>query len=248
MAQSLPHDTVTPYQTTNDSKKEQVAAMFNTISGKYDFFNRLLSFGIDVYWRKKALKKLKGAPINHMLDVATGTADVALLAHKILQPKKITGIDISEGMLDLGRKKIDKAGLKDVITLYTGDSETINFADNTFDAVTVAFGVRNFQDLRKGLKEIRRVLQPNGKMVILEFTTPQNNFFSKLYQWYTGKFSPTIVGWITGNKFAYKYLNDSVAAFPDRAALDSIIKECGFGQTEFKILTLGICGIYTATK
>ncbi len=248
MAETLAHNTVTPYKEANVSKKEQVADMFNKISGKYDFFNRLLSFGIDVRWRKKALQQLKGHTLNRMLDVATGTGDVAIMAYKMLQPKHITGIDISEGMLHGGNLKIAKLGLEKVIDLQQGDSETIKFADNTFDAVTVAFGVRNFENLYKGLAEIYRVLKPGGKLVVLEFTNPNNSFIKKMYQWYTGRVTPAIVGFLTGNKFAYKYLNDSVRAFPDRDVFDNILKETGFTETNYNILTFGICGIYCGRK
>jgi demethylmenaquinone methyltransferase / 2-methoxy-6-polyprenyl-1,4-benzoquinol methylase len=248
MAQTLAHNTVTPYQGANVSKKEQVADMFNKISGRYDFFNRLLSFGIDIRWRKKALKNLEVLSINHMLDVATGTADVAIMAYKKLHPKQITGIDISEGMLTGGRHKIAKLGLDAVIDLQQGDSETIKFADNTFDAVTVAFGVRNFENLYKGLAEIYRVLKPGGKLVVLEFTNPNNSIIKKLYRWYTGRVTPAIVGFLTGNKFAYKYLNNSVQAFPDREAFNSIMKETGFAETNYNTLTFGICGIYCGKK
>jgi demethylmenaquinone methyltransferase / 2-methoxy-6-polyprenyl-1,4-benzoquinol methylase len=248
MAQTLAHNTVTPYQGANVSKKEQVADMFNKISGRYDFFNRLLSFGIDIRWRKKALKNLEGLSINHMLDVATGTADVAIMAYKKLHPKQITGIDISEGMLTGGRHKIAKLGLDAVIDLQQGDSETIKFADNTFDAVTVAFGVRNFENLYKGLAEIYRVLKPGGKLVVLEFTNPNNSIIKKLYRWYTGRVTPAIVGFLTGNKFAYQYLNNSVQAFPDREAFNSIMKETGFAETNYNTLTFGICGIYCGKK
>jgi demethylmenaquinone methyltransferase / 2-methoxy-6-polyprenyl-1,4-benzoquinol methylase len=248
MDNTLAHNSVTPYEAANVSKKIQVAEMFNNISGKYDFFNRFLSLGIDVIWRKKALKKLAGAPINHMLDVATGTADVAIMAQKILAPKLITGIDISQGMLNGGIEKIKKLGLENKITLQLGDSETINFADNTFDVVTVAFGVRNFENLHKGLNEINRVLKPNGKLMVLEFTNPKNNGFRKLYQWYTGTISPAIVGLFTKNKFAYSYLNKSVQAFPDREAFVKIMNETGFKKTSYNTLTFGICGIYLGEK
>jgi demethylmenaquinone methyltransferase / 2-methoxy-6-polyprenyl-1,4-benzoquinol methylase len=248
MENTLAHNSVTPYNEAKVSKKEQVAEMFNNISGKYDFFNRFLSLGIDVSWRKKALRKLIGTPINNMLDVATGTADVAIMAQKILAPAHVMGIDISQGMLDGGAEKIKKLGLEQKITLQLGDSETINFADNSFDAVTVAFGVRNFENLHKGMQEINRVLKPNGKLVVLEFTNPKNNGFRALYRWYSGKVSPAIVGLFTKNKFAYQYLNNSVQAFPDRENFVQIMNDCGFKNTIFNTLTFGICGIYVGQK
>ena len=166
------HDSVVPYKNTDQSKKEQVATMFNDIAGKYDFLNRFLSAGTDIGWRKKALKQLESIDAKKLLDVATGTADVAIMAAKQFKLTKIIGIDISDGMLDVGRQKIVKANLQNTIELLNGDSEAINFPDNTFDAVTVAFGVRNFEDLEKGLSEIKRVLKPTGKLVVLEFSKP----------------------------------------------------------------------------
>ena len=166
---------ITPYNNT-ESKKEQVAQMFDNIAFRYDFLNRFLSAGIDVRWRKKAIKQLVEIKPKTILDVATGTADVAIMASGILKPQRIVGIDISDGMLELGRKKIEKAGLEEKIELLNGDSEAINFNDNTFDAVTVAFGVRNFQHLEKGLEEILRVLRPGGKLVVLEFSRPKKLF------------------------------------------------------------------------
>jgi demethylmenaquinone methyltransferase / 2-methoxy-6-polyprenyl-1,4-benzoquinol methylase len=158
------HDTVVPYKDGEGSKKQQVAAMFNDIAFKYDFLNRFLSAGIDIRWRKKAIQQIAELHPKNILDVATGTADVAIMASGILKPEKIIGIDISDGMLEIGRQKVEKAGLKGVIELLNGDSETINFKDNSFDAVTVAFGVRNFQHLEKGMSEILRVLKPGGKV------------------------------------------------------------------------------------
>ena len=157
------HDKVVPQKSSDLSKKEQVADMFDNIAYRYDFLNRFLSIGIDIQWRKKAIKQLKTINPKKILDVATGTADVAIMAARILQPEKITGIDISDGMLNIGRKKIKEQRLEDLIELLNGDSETINFDDNSFDAVTVAFGVRNFQHLEKGITEILRVLKPGGK-------------------------------------------------------------------------------------
>jgi demethylmenaquinone methyltransferase/2-methoxy-6-polyprenyl-1,4-benzoquinol methylase len=161
------HDTIVPLKNSDLSKKEQVADMFNNIAYRYDFLNRFLSAGIDIWWRKKAIGQLKKLNPKKILDVATGTADVAIMTTGILHPEKITGIDISDGMLEIGRTKIKKKGLENTIELLNGDSETIKFDDNTFDAVTVAFGVRNFQNLEKGLREIKRVLKPGGKLVVL---------------------------------------------------------------------------------
>ncbi len=164
------HETIVPYKTSELSKKQQIAGMFDKIAFRYDFLNHFLSAGIDVIWRKKAIKQLKSLQPQFVLDVATGTGDVAILTHNILHPKKITGIDISEGMLEIGRKKIEKLGLEKEIELLSGDSEAIAFPNNSFDAITVAFGVRNFENLEKGLKEMLRVLKPNGKLIVLEFS------------------------------------------------------------------------------
>lgn len=242
------HDTVMPLKNSNLSKKEQVANMFDSIAFRYDFLNRFLSAGIDVWWRKKAIKQLADLHPQYVLDVATGTADVALMTYDMLHPKKITGIDISVGMLDLGRKKISARGLENTIELFTGDSENIGFADNTFDAITVSFGVRNFQNLSKGLEEMRRVLKPGGKMVVLEFSKPKNKLFKGFYNIYMNVIAPSFGKLFAQNKDAYQYLNDSVQAFPEGKAFIGIMQEAGFKQTYLHTLTLGICSIYCGTK
>jgi demethylmenaquinone methyltransferase/2-methoxy-6-polyprenyl-1,4-benzoquinol methylase len=242
------HDTVVPYKDSTLKKKEQVADMFNDISVKYDFLNRFLSAGIDVSWRKKALKQLKEINPSSILDVATGTADVAILAQKILHPKKIIGIDISEGMLDVGRKKIAKLGLEKDIELLLGDSEAIKFEDNTFDAVTVAFGVRNFQHLEKGLAEIKRVLRPGGKLVVLEFSKPDSLLVKPLYNFYMKQITPNVGKLFSKNREAYKYLDESIRKFPEGKAFVNILDEVGYTKTLCKPLTLGICSIYCGVK
>lgn len=242
------HDEVVPYQDSRLGKKEQVADMFNSIAYRYDFLNRFLSAGIDVWWRRKAISQLKSLSPKKMLDVATGTADVALVAWRMLQPETITGIDISEGMLELGRKKIEKLGLADRICLEKGDSETLRFADNHFDAITVAFGVRNFQDLEKGLKEMHRVLQPGGKLVILEFSKADAGGLSALFRFYMNRITPAIGKLFARNKDAYQYLNDSVQAFPEGITFLNIMNEAGFTQTYLKKLSFGICTIYCGSK
>ncbi|OYY12641.1 MAG: bifunctional demethylmenaquinone methyltransferase/2-methoxy-6-polyprenyl-1,4-benzoquinol methylase, partial [Sphingobacteriia bacterium 35-40-8] len=186
------HDEVVPYQHSQREKKEQVADMFNSIAYRYDFLNRFLSAGIDVWWRKKAISQLQSLKPKKILDVATGTGDVAILTYQQLHPDTITGIDISEGMLELGRKKLDKLGLHDHIQLLKGDSEVIRFADQSFDAITVAFGVRNFQHLEKGLAEMYRVLAPGGKLVVLEFSKADAGFLSFLFSFYMNKITPFI--------------------------------------------------------
>ncbi len=198
--------------------------------------------------RRKAILQLKKESPQHILDVATGTADMALLAAKMLKPKKITGIDISEHMLAMGRQKVEKEGLEGIIELQNGDGETIKFNENSFDAVMVAFGVRNFENLEKGLSEIFRVLKPGGQLVILEFSKPVVPFVKIIYHFYMGRIAPQLAGWFTKNKQAYQYLDKSARAFPDRNVFADIIKNAGYTNTFFKPLSLGICCIYAARK
>jgi demethylmenaquinone methyltransferase/2-methoxy-6-polyprenyl-1,4-benzoquinol methylase len=242
------HDTVVPFEDSELEKKQQVAQMFDKIAGRYDFLNRFLSAGIDVSWRKKAINELKPINPENVLDVATGTGDVAILTYKMLKPSKIVGIDISEGMLELGRQKIDKQNLKNYIELKAGDSENIKFDDNSFDAVTVAFGVRNFENLEQGLKEILRVLKPGGKLVVLEFSKPKQKLFKGLYNLYMQKIAPGVVSLFSRNKKAYKYLNDSVQKFPEGQNFINILSTVGFKSIYSKALTLGICSIYCGSK
>jgi demethylmenaquinone methyltransferase/2-methoxy-6-polyprenyl-1,4-benzoquinol methylase len=242
------HDKVLPYEGSGESKKQQVARMFDEISGKYDFLNRFLSAGIDVTWRKKMLKTLKPLQPKIMLDVATGTGDVAIMAEALLKPEKIIGIDISDGMLELGREKLRTRQLTDVITLQNGDSEAINFPDNSFDAVTVAFGVRNFENLEKGLQEILRVLKPGGMLCVLEFSKPTLPGIEQLYNLYLGILAPEIAKIVSKNKDAYKYLNNSVRAFPEGKAFTAIMNLSGYKETTCRKLSLGICSLYTGRK
>lgn len=248
MSNPLPHDSIIPFRDSEKTKKEQVAEMFNRIASRYDLMNRFLSARIDISWRKKAIKMLKKDNPRQILDVATGTADMALMAWPLLKPDQITGIDISEGMLDLGRKKIEKEGLGEKIQLHVGDAETIKFADNTFDAVMVAFGVRNFENLEKGLSEIKRVLKPGGRLIVLEFSKPRRKAVKGLYNLYMGIFAPQVARWFKQNKEAYEYLNESAKAFPDRQLFTDILNKVGYSETEFLPLTLGICCIYSGRK
>lgn len=242
------HDTVVPYKGSGESKKQQVAGMFDDIAFRYDFLNRFLSAGIDIRWRKKAIRELAMLKPQSILDVATGTADVAIMAAGILQPKKITGIDISEGMLQIGRNKIEKLGLQNSIELLNGDCETINFDDGSFDAVTVAFGVRNFENLEKGLAEINRVLKPGGKLVVLEFSKPKNTVIKTMYNLYM-KFICSKVGkLLSKNRTAYKYLDESIKKFPEGKNFTTILDSLGFTNTYIKPLSLGICSIYCGVK
>jgi len=243
-----PHDTIVPFKNSTESKKKQVENMFDKIAFRYDFLNRFLSAGIDVGWRKKAIKKLISLQPKRVLDVATGTGDFAITCYKMLKPEKITGIDISDGMLKIGREKIAKAGLQKHIELLNGDSEAILFEDNSFDAVTVAFGVRNFENLEKGLSEIKRVLRPGGKLIVLEFTKPSMPVIKQIYHFYMKFVTPKIGKIIAKNNDAYQYLNDSVLQFPEKENFINILKQSAYRNTFYKTLTLGICTIYCAEK
>ncbi len=242
------HDTVVPYKNSDSSKKQQVADMFDDIAVKYDFLNRFLSAGIDIGWRKKAIRQLQDLHPKKILDVATGTADVAIMASGILKPEKIIGIDISDGMLEIGRQKIAKQGLNGIIELLNGDSETINFGDATFDAVTVAFGVRNFQHLEKGLSEIKRVLKPGGKLVVLEFSQPKMPVVKSIYNLYMKVICPNVGKLFSKNRNAYKYLDASIKKFPEGKNFTQILDNLGYLNTYSKPLSLGICSIYCGTK
>jgi demethylmenaquinone methyltransferase/2-methoxy-6-polyprenyl-1,4-benzoquinol methylase len=242
------HDSIVPDRASGRSKKEQVAGMFDDIAHRYDFMNRFLSAGIDAGWRRKALGRLTSSSPRRMLDVATGTAEVAMLAARMLKPEEILGIDISEGMLRIGRDKVEKAGLSDLIRLQIGDSEDIDAPDDSFDAVTVAFGVRNFANLTRGLSEILRVLRPGGKLVVLEFSKPRLPGVRSLYRWYMGRIAPGMGGLFTKNPAAYRYLNDSVRNFPEGRAFLNVLDTVGYRETSCERLSLGICSVYSASK
>ena len=247
MNKQLPHDAIVPYKDSGLSKKQQVARMFDSIAFRYDFINRFLSGGIDIRWRKKAIRELESLHPRHVLDVATGTGDVAILLYRMLKPDHVTGIDISEGMLELGRKKIAKQMLNNRIELVGGDSEAIKFPDESFDAVTVAFGVRNFEHLRNGLQEMFRVLKPGGRLVVLEFSKPRKAL-KGFYNLYMKIIAPGVGNLISHNREAYQYLNDSVKAFPEGKDFIDILNEVGYTGTYLKTLSLGICTIYCGEK
>ncbi|RXK49799.1 bifunctional demethylmenaquinone methyltransferase/2-methoxy-6-polyprenyl-1,4-benzoquinol methylase UbiE [Aquirufa rosea] len=238
---------VVPYKDQSQGKKEQVAEMFNSISPKYDFLNHLLSGGIDIIWRKKAINLLKNKGIKTLLDIATGTGDFAIEALKI-QPEKIIGVDISQGMLNFGIEKIKKMGLENRIHLQLGDSEKLPFEDESFDAITVSFGVRNYENLEKGLTDMLRVLKPGGYCLILEFSNPRKFPMKQLYSFYSSFILPLLGKMISKDPAAYTYLPESVQAFPDGENFLSIFHQVGYVSTKWIPMTGGICSIYLGQK
>jgi demethylmenaquinone methyltransferase / 2-methoxy-6-polyprenyl-1,4-benzoquinol methylase len=238
---------VLPQNYSGNNKKEKVEAMFNSIASKYDLLNHVLSGGIDYGWRKKVINHLISYHPKNILDVATGTGDLAIAAMK-LQPQKITGIDISAGMLEVGRKKIAEKNLSEYIELIQADSASLPFETGAFDAVTVAFGVRNFENLEAGLNEMLRVLKPGGCMVILEFSHPQRFPIKQLYRFYSRRIMPAIGQLLSRQKAAYEYLPESVEAFPYGKRMTDIISALGFANTKCRSLTFGIASIYSAEK
>jgi demethylmenaquinone methyltransferase/2-methoxy-6-polyprenyl-1,4-benzoquinol methylase len=238
---------VVPYKEQQTSKKEQVATMFDNIAGKYDLLNRVLSFGIDIYWRKKAISLLKPLKPRLILDIATGTGDFAIEA-LAAKPEKVIGVDISEGMLAKGREKIRKMRLEDKIDLRMGDSEKLLFPDNHFDAVIVSFGVRNFENLDKGLSDMFRVLKKGGTCIIVEFSKPTGFPFKQVYHFYSIRILPLIGRAVSKDQSAYKYLPESVQAFPDGKDFLHIFEKAGFHSTKCISLTFGISSIYIGKK
>ncbi len=243
-----PHDGIIPFKDSEKSKKEQVAEMFDKIAGRYDQMNRFLSARTDIKWRKKMIRMLKKEDPHFILDVATGTADMAILACRQMKEVKVEGIDLSASMLEIGRQKVEKEHFTGRIHLQTGDSETIKFADGTFDAVMVAFGVRNFENLEKGLSEMWRVLKPGGRLMVLEFSKPRHKAVKSLYNLYMGIVAPQVARWFRQNREAYQYLSESANAFPDRHLFTDILKKVGYTDTGFQPLTLGICCIYSGRR
>ncbi|MGL2993158.1 bifunctional demethylmenaquinone methyltransferase/2-methoxy-6-polyprenyl-1,4-benzoquinol methylase UbiE [Flavobacterium sp. TSSA_36] len=238
---------ITPYKDSQLSKKEQVATMFNTISGNYDNLNRVISFGIDVKWRKKVLDLVAESNPKTILDIATGTGDLAILMAQT-PATKIIGLDISEGMLAVGVEKIAAKQLSNRIEMQLGDSESMPFGDNYFDAITVAFGVRNFENLEKGLSEILRVLKPGGTFVILETSVPEKTPFKQGYHFYSRNILPLIGKLFSKDTTAYGYLSESSAAFPYGERLNNILRKTGFIQVKDMPQTFGVATIYYATK
>jgi demethylmenaquinone methyltransferase/2-methoxy-6-polyprenyl-1,4-benzoquinol methylase len=238
---------ITPYKNSALGKKEQVAKMFDTISGNYDNLNRVISFGIDIKWRKKVLQIVSESSPKTILDIATGTGDLAILMAQT-NAEKIVGLDISAGMLEVGIKKITDKNLSNTIEMILGDSENMPFEDNSFDAVTVAFGVRNFETLEKGLAEILRVLKPNGVFVILETSVPDKTPYKQGYNFYSKNILPIIGKLFSKDDVAYGYLSESAAAFPYGEALNNILKKVGFIDVIAMPQTFGVATIYSASK
>lgn len=240
-------EAIKPYE-ENAEKKGQISTMFNNIAKYYDFLNHFLSLGVDRTWRTKAIATLQESKPQNILDVATGTGDLAIEAQRQLKPQKITGIDISVKMLEVGNKKIQKLGLDDVITLQEGDSEHLPFEDNTFDAAIAAFGVRNFANVEAGLKDMVRVLQPNATLMVLEFSKPTMFPFKQGFNFYFKYILPLIGRLTSKDKKAYGYLYESVQAFPEGQDFLDLLTNIGLKNATCKKLSLGICSIYTATK
>ncbi|MBT8259751.1 MAG: bifunctional demethylmenaquinone methyltransferase/2-methoxy-6-polyprenyl-1,4-benzoquinol methylase UbiE [Flavobacteriaceae bacterium] len=238
---------VKPYKDSDLSKKEQVATMFDNISKEYDGLNRVISFGIDVKWRKKVVNLVDKQNPRHILDIATGTGDLAINLAET-HAEKITGLDISEGMLEIGKQKISKRQLNNRIEMVVGDSENLPFKDNTFDAITVAFGIRNFENLEKGLGEILRVLKPSGIFVILETSVPTKTPFKQGYNFYTKRIMPLIGKLFSKDKSAYTYLSESASVFPYGDKLNNILRKIGFIDTTALPQTFGVATIYLASK
>ena len=240
-------ETVKPYPGQDGGKKEQVASMFDSISPRYDLLNRVLSLGIDTIWRKKAINLLKADKPQRILDVATGTGDLAIEALRI-NPKQVIGVDISAGMLAMGDEKLRKKKLEDRIKLVLGDSEGLPFGSNEFDAATVAFGVRNFEHLLEGLKDIQRVLKPGAKLVVLEFSKPNAFPVKQLYNFYFRFILPVVGRMVSKDSAAYTYLPASVQVFPEGKAFLGYMEKAGFVNNQEKRLTFGICSIYVGQK
>lgn len=238
---------VKPYGKEDRSKKEEVAEMFDKISVRYDFLNHFLSLGIDKIWRKKAVKLLREIKPHKILDLATGTGDFAIALLK-LKPKEIVGMDISDGMLEVGRKKMRKHGFENIISMRNGDSEALPFDDNYFDALTVGFGVRNYENLEKGLAEMLRVVRKDGKLVILEFSKPKKFPVKQYYAFHSKYIIPFFGKRISKDEKAYAYLPESVAAFPEGREFELILEKIGYKDVRSKLLAGGIATIYTGIK
>lgn len=239
-------DPITPYN-SQASKKDQVAQMFDNIAFRYDFLNSLLSLGIHKGWRKQCIRRIAAGKPQRILDVATGTADFAIEANR-LKPKAIVGIDISEGMMAIGREKISKRHLQDIITLQYGDAETCDLPDNSMDAITVGFGVRNFENLENGLANMLRILKPGGQLCVLEFSSPRKFPVKQFYNFHFKYITPTLGRLFSKDTRAYSYLPESIKAFPDNERFTAILEKVGYKQASYSSVGLGLAAIYLAQK
>ncbi len=247
-AANLMKDKVTPYKHSELAKKKQVEQMFDTISGNYDGLNRVISLGADVKWRKKVVRMVVDSSPGSILDIATGTGDLAIAFAQNSNADKVIGLDLSDGMLSVARKKTENSSFKDRVSFVKGDSEALPFDDNSFDAITVSFGIRNFENLEKGLSEIYRVLRPGGIFVILETSVPVRFPWRQGYYIYTRGIMPVIGKVFSKDKVAYSYLSESASVFPYGEALNNILRKIGFIEVENKPQTFGVATIYSATK
>ena len=242
------HDKITPYKNSNATKKEQVANMFDKVSSNYDSLNRVITFGIDIQWRKKVFALVKKTKAKTILDIATGTGDLAIMLSQNIKNAQITGLDISSGMLEVGKNKIKNLNLSDRINMVLGDSENIPFPDNHFDAITVSYGVRNFENLNKGLQEINRVLKPNGIFVVLETSVPTKFPFKQGYHFHCNVILPWIGKIFSKDKSAYRYLSESASLFPHGKKFNTILNNNGFKNVSDIPVTFGVSTIYKAMK
>lgn len=240
-------ETIKPYD-KGEEKTKQVEEMFDNIAPSYDTLNHRLSWDIDKGWRRKAIEQLREYKPKVMLDIATGTGDFAILSAQLLKPTNLIGADISEGMMEIGRKKVEQAGLADIISFKKEDCLNLTFEDNTFDAVTAAFGIRNFGSLDRGLSEMCRVLKPGGHLSVVELTRPVSFPMRQLFWVYSHTFLPIYGKLVSKDKSAYKYLTATIEAFPQGEAMMDILQKAGFSNSKFKRLTFGICTLYIATK
>ena len=239
--------TIKPNQNNSEAKKKQVTHMFDGISKSYDLLNRIITLGVDIIWRKRVVKLIEKVDHESILDIATGTGDLVLALSK-LETEKIIGLDISPGMLEIGKEKVLARKLGDRIGMQLGDSEALHFEDNSFAAVTVAFGVRNFENLDKGLSEIFRILKSNGTLVVLETAVPKNFILNRFYMFYTQNIMPFVGKLFSKDKSAYTYLSKSASKFPYGAAFNNILNKIGFINSKALPQTFGVATIYTATK
>lgn len=239
---------INPYDSDSRPKSEQVRDMFDNIAPAYDFMNRAMTFGIDRRWRRIAVDMVAHNPHDSILDIATGTGDLAMLLARRTQARRITGLDLSQGMIDIGRRKIERAGLAGRIELICSDSLAMPFADAQFDAITVAYGVRNFADLLAGYREMARVLRPGGTLTVIELCTPTARLVRPLYRLYTRRIIPLMGRLVSKDVRAYSYLPESIAAVPQRGGMTALMEQAGFSDAAWRTLTFGTCAIYTARK